>query len=391
MDIHATARRQSQQITAIITGCNPANDSLFGGELAVVLYCYYLYESEGDEAYADMAIDRLEKVLLDYSEGNAKLDGPYYASGVGGLFYVLVLFAHKGLLEEEMDTVLQQLAAQLLQCAVDGINNDANDFMHGSFGLLHGLSLYTSYSKDDRLLQQLLRVIENKYLLADTPWIVSAVAHDGEKTTVNTSLAHGQAGFLVLLMKTYTQAGVTNEVKERLRRNAGYLAGLRKETLLPGNCNFYPLAVNPYTKETADSNRLAWCYGDLGLVLFLYKAAAFFDDNTFRQQADDLCIKTTKRTTAATTLTEGAQLCHGMGGLAFFYRLLGELSGLDCCTQASGYWMQHTIAAIDEELAAVNDAASQLHLLEGLPGKGLVLMSYLSEKKLDWGRLILLD
>jgi lantibiotic biosynthesis protein len=391
MDIRLKAYQQSEKITGIITAGSTANDALFGGELGVALYCYYLYEASGKEAYGEMAVARLEEVLVRFGEGKARLHGPWYCNGTGGLYYLMVLFAGKGLLGRGIKKVLKQLGSQLLDCAVEGIENDYNDFVHGAFGLLHCFNMYAAFSGDDSLLQPFLRLVEKKYLLAKDPWIVSAIGHADEKQQVNLSLAHGQAGQLILLMKAYSLAGITAPVKNALQRNVDYLLQCKADVLLPGSCNFFPASIHLLTGAVAGNKRLAWCYGDLGPVLSLYKAADFFNSSGYRTEADNLCIKTTERTDYETTLLESAQVCHGTGGVAHFYHLLAELSGLDCCTQSAAYWMEQAVNSMDEEIALIESAGRQFDVIEGLPGMGLVLLSCLSGKKPDWGKMILLE
>jgi lantibiotic biosynthesis protein len=260
-DIRKKAGEKLERITERITACAAANDSLFGGELAVAYYLYYLYEATGKDEYAEAALDRIEKILLGFNKGKANLNGPYYCSGAGGLFYLLVLFVRKGLVGSDMHTELRQLGEDLLECAVAGIENDFNDFLHGSFGLLHCFNHYAACFGDDSFLQPFLRVIEKKYLLADNPWITSAIGHADEKKMVNLSLSHGQAGFIIILMRAYTLGGINGNIKEQLLRNTRYLLGFKSETLTDAYGNFFPSFVNPVANTFTTNNRLAWCYG----------------------------------------------------------------------------------------------------------------------------------
>jgi lantibiotic biosynthesis protein len=127
-----------------------------------------------------------------------------------------------------------------------------------------------------------------------------------------------------------------------------------------------------------------------GQVLFLYKAADFFKDAGFSAVANNICKVSAERTSFGSTLLEAGQVCHGTAGVSHFYRVLGELSGLECCATAASFWIEQTINNIDKDLDAGTNG-NCLNMIEGLPGIGLVLMSYLSAKKLDWGSLILLE
>ncbi len=391
MELKKKAGEKLEKITGIITDCNPVNDTLFGGELAVAYYLYYLYEATDRDEYAEAALDRVEKVLLGFNNGKANLSGPYYCSGAAGLFYLLVLLVRKGLVGQDMKAELEQLGADLLECAVAGMENDYNDFIHGSFGLLHCFNHYAVCFGDDSFLQSFLRLVEKKYLLTDKPWIVSAIGNANEKKIVNLGLSHGQAGFMILLMRAYTLGGIQERVKEKLLRNAHYLLGFKSDALAGTDCNFFPSFVDPVTNKYTTNNRLAWCYGDLGQVLFLHKAADFFNDAGFSAAANSICTASADRTSFDATLLEGAQICHGTGGVSHFYRLLGEISGLECCNNAAAFWMEQTINNIDRELETDINPGSRLNMVEGLPGIGLALMSYLAEKKLDWSSLILLE
>jgi lantibiotic biosynthesis protein len=390
-DLKKKAGKSLERITEIVMGATPVNDSLFGGELTAAYYLYYLYEATGNEDYAEAALDRVEKVLHGFNNGNAKLSGPYFCSGAGGLFYLLVLFIKKGLVGADMNTELKELGQDLLEYALAAVENDYNDFVHGSFGLLHCFNHYAACFGDDSFLQSFLRKIEIKYLLSGNPWIVSAIGNEDEKKMVNLSLSHGQAGFLIILMKAYTLGSITENIKERLLGNARYLAGFNGKLLSDTHCSFFPSFVNPATNELTANNRLAWCYGDLGQVLFLTKAATFFNDESFGAAANAICKASTSRTSFAATLIEDAHFCHGMGGVSHFYKVLGELSGEQYCAAASSYWMEQALDIIDRDIEASIKSTGRLNMIEGLPGVGLTLMSYISEQKLDWGNLILLE
>jgi lantibiotic biosynthesis protein len=390
-DIRQKAGENLERITDSITTCAAVNDSLFGGELAVAYYLYYLYEATGKDEYGEAALDRIEKVLLGFNNGKANLNGPFYCSGAGGLFYLLVLFVRKGIVGSDIHAELKQLGEDLLECAVAGIENDYNDFVHGSFGLLHCFNHYAACFGDDSFLQPFLRLVEKKYLLAGNPWIVSAIGHTDEKKSINLSLSHGQAGFMIILMRAYTLGGIDENIKEQLLRNARYLLGFKSEIFAGSDCNFFPSFVDPGTNKVTTNNRLAWCYGDLGQVLFLHKAADFFKDAAFSTAANRICTASTARINFDTTLLEEGQVCHGTGGVSHFYRVLGELSGLECCTTAASFWLEQAINNIDKDLDAAINQGTRFNMIEGLPGIGLVLMSYLSARKLDWGSLILLE
>lgn len=378
------------KISEIVENSKPVNDTLFGGNLAVAFYFAHLYEIFGEEKYAGIAIDRLENVLTAFNENRSALFGPYFCNGFSGLLYVISLFIGKGLLSAEIKEDADLLAEQLMQSAFAGVDEDYNDFVHGSFGTLHVLTHYAEQFKEYGLVNHFLHKVESRYKHAGNPWIASYAEGEQEKKKVNFSLSHGQTGLLIVLLKAFSAAGYSVGSSNFLKRNIDYVLSFKNHLPIEGTNNYFPSVVNTEDGACKASGRLGWCYGDFGQALLLYKAAAFFNDKTYLAAAEDTGIKTTHRRTYETTLLNSAQLCHGTGGAAHIYKTLWQQSGNAAYYKAYNYWMQQTIAYTEKELLNPVAARTQTDIVEGLPGIGLALMSYISGKQSDWGNLILL-
>jgi lantibiotic biosynthesis protein len=384
------AEKQLNRITNRIMECNPANDSLFGGELAKSLFFYYRYEASGEEQFADLAVEKLQFVLEAFNNNEGRLMGPYYCNGISGLLYILILYIKKELIDDSLKEDISLLANQLLETALLGMEEDFNDFAHGSFGVLFCLIQYAELCNDTDGLNIFLRKIEGKYLKTEKPWIPSYIGNQDEKLKINFSFAHGQTGFLVLLMQAYRLAGITPEIKTLLKRNVDFVLGFKKESPIDNTFNYFPSTWHTETGEFKTSGRLAWCYGDFGPLFMLYEAAAFFGEPAYREIADELGIKTTSRLGIDDTMLESSQICHGTGGVAIMYKKLAGMSNLQEYLDASGFWMNKTIGYIEQELQLEIQETKVTDVVEGITGTGLVLMSYISDRQLDWGRMILI-
>ncbi|HRI21966.1 MAG TPA: lanthionine synthetase LanC family protein, partial [Panacibacter sp.] len=247
------------KISEIVENSKPINDTLFGGNLAVAFYFAHLYETFGEEKYADIAMDRLEKVLTAFNENRSALFGPYFCNGFTGLLYVISLFIEKGLLSAEIKEDTDLLATQLMHGAFAGVDEDYNDFVHGSFGTLYVLAHYAEQFKEYGLVKNFLHKIESRYKDTDNPWIASYAEGEQEKTKVNFSLSHGQTGLLLVLLKAYSGTGYSVDSSNFLKRNIDYVLSFKNDISIEGTNNYFPSVVNTVDGTHKASGRLGWC------------------------------------------------------------------------------------------------------------------------------------
>lgn len=382
-------REALDQISSLIQKAEPENNSLFDGKLCQAVYFAYLFELDQASYIKDLAIGKLEEVLDDFNSGQSKTSGISYAGGYAGLLYAITIFLQKKWIDKSFLNETGDLAKLLAEEAINLMENNYNDPIHGSFGVFHTLLFYSRVTGNTDAAKRLWKHIQEKQLLEGKLWINSFVSGKEEIGTINFGFAHGQCGLIRVVLEAVELFGIDAKKKALLQANINYLLSFKKEKFYDNSCNLFPSRYNTGNGIADASPRLAWCYGDLGPLITLTAAGKILDMKLYREEAQKLGLQTTKRTTEKETAVHDTYLCHGTAGLANIYGFLASSTGNKDYQQACIYWMERTLTILPEFLNASN---KNLHsnLALGLPGVGLTFMSCLSERTIHWEHLMLL-
>ncbi|MFD2573226.1 lanthionine synthetase LanC family protein [Spirosoma soli] len=380
-----------KKLNGLIEQASVPHDGLLSGNLGVVWYYAHLWLATHEQTYFDQTQTRLEQVF-DHMNTEPQLTGASLGSGGAGFGYVLAYLRQRNIIDLDLDEELQELDAYLHQTALEWIASDFIDYLHGATGVLHyfterlGNPAIYSYAKE--IVEQLLAkaIVDQRGLR-----LRSFLMDPQECAQTNFSLSHGQAGFLSVLLRAYQRGLRLDIIPPAIRQGADYFMNNRAPISAETNQHsFFPFTLDEASRTPTFGNRLAWCYGDLNAILFLYQAADLLKDAQLRKRVDLMGAYTLLRTNQETTLVKDAHFCHGAAGVAQMYRTLHRLTGLDIYQTGYRQWMDTTLSYIDEDLqkATFDDKAASL--LEGWVGVALTLLSYVSEEELHWSRAFLL-
>jgi lantibiotic biosynthesis protein len=149
------------------------------------------------------------------------------------------------------------------------------------------------------------------------------------------------------------------------------------------------------------SERLAWCYGDLGVSTALLAAAHAREHRGWRADAVQLARRCAATTFDAACVRD-TSLCHGASGVAHLFHRLHFATGEQSFADAALRWLDRTLALRDpahaiagfprrrhdgERITWVPDTT----LLNGASGVALALHAMISEVEPNWDRLLLVD
>lgn len=389
----AEAEKLFRQIHAIIEQHQPENDSLLGGGLGLCHYYYTLYQVFGLDEYAEKALDLVEHAANLPDDAAKTLFGPTFSSGGAGMGYVITTLHADGLLDMELTEDLQDLDEYLYQSALDMIQQEGNlDFLHGAAGVIH----YFTHRLPDPSVQEkttnLVKAFLEKTLTTpDGTWFSSFVMDTDDRAEINFSLSHGQTGFMLVLMNAYNKGIRLPEIPPVIESGVNQLLKYR---LYPSPedevVSLFPSTVKSKNPDQYFvSNRLAWCYGDLNIILLLYNAASFLNKPEWATLANELGARVVLRTTGKETAVSDTHFCHGSSGLVQMYRHLFALSGMKEYETAAEFWLQETLTMLPGELEKNFYASKETALLEGLVGANLTLAATLADKPTDWARFLL--
>jgi len=231
--------------------------------------------------------------------------------------------------------------------------------------------------------------------------------HQG-KVRYNLGLAHGIPGIISFLAKAYQNEILPEVSRSLLEQSVEWL--IQQE--LKSYSGRFPLLMIEGVEENPQT-RLAWCYGDLCVVVALMHAAKGLNRDEWKHKAIEIALKTTQQSTPYEAGVHfhpeehlmDAGFCHGGGGIAHIYRKLYQATGELAFQQAANHWLQLLVKQCQENEAQehykrmkVNPETKDQYwvedysFLEGYGGIALVLLGFLDQKNnTDWERALLLD
>ncbi|WP_329859006.1 lanthionine synthetase LanC family protein [Stenotrophomonas hibiscicola] len=315
-------------------------------------------------AYFERAV-----ALLNDSENTSSL-----FRGITGVGFVASVMGHddyEELLGEIDDVLLEGLSTS------DALNID----------IVHGLSGIMIYGLQ-RESQGKTGVINASTALASSwlrAWLNDDQALVGSKHARNLGVAHGVPG-LLLMMCNAAHFGKQGYVD--LSMLASCVARIARSQLTG---NFGP--TYPYAEGGKEPGRLAWCYGDLGILLLFHAY--------WRLTGQDMgCLEELAGSIARRGVSDpslrDASLCHGFSGLALILRHVED----EACfsNETSAQLRQIRVAASKRSAALAAGAAVETYvngrflrstsLLEGGCGVALALDNLECGDAVPWKSLL---
>lgn len=357
----------------------PSNDSLLSGKLGLAWYYFTLYCHTEDPTHAEDALAQLESVILSYNTAKTNLRGNAFSCGGAGLGYLVTTFEKAGLIAVDLEPELRALDSFLFESSIGQIQEYGDiDFLHGAFGVLHYFNTRADEIVIRKYIIELVEALEARIVRQTFgSWLSNDLK--GAEPEINFSLSHGLSGQLLILLKTF-QAGIQQELIKKLVYEGIQLVQnfSRPPNEELGEYQQFPVKIVPGVKpQPIFNNRLAWCYGDLNIVILLSKAGKIFHESNWQAQSYNLGFSTIQRKDGKSTQVSDCHFCHGAAGLAQVYSSLYLDSGLAFYQEASEYWISSVLHRLPAELNNGIYNGKEGSLLEGLPGIALALITYL--------------
>ncbi|HYP22387.1 MAG TPA: lanthionine synthetase C family protein [Actinomycetota bacterium] len=214
----------------------------------------------------------------------------------------------------------------------------------------------------------------------------------------NLGLAHGVPGVIALLAQA-RRAGVATATAAPLLEGA--VEWVLAQALPQGGRATWPYFVGPGIDPRPA--RLAWCYGDPGVIVSLLAAADALGRPDWEEAAGAALSRAVARPPGSSDV-QGASLCHGAMGLAHIWNRMWQRSRSDELRESIAYW---TTVALDlrthpDGLAgySVWDPGSDEEeggdvqgpgLLAGIAGIALALVAAATDLEPAWDSHLLLS
>jgi len=208
----------------------------------------------------------------------------------------------------------------------------------------------------------------------------------------NCGLAHGVPGVVALLGRAATEPRDVETCREAMR-------WLTAQQITGDPAGRFPSAIHG-GEQTTRAARTAWCYGDPGVALAGWGAAARLggDVEPWRQVARD----TTARAIELTGIRDPG-MCHGAAGLAHIFNRFYQASRESVFRDAARTWFELALAMRKPEgvggfIAWSSDGirpepvwTPAVDLVEGAMGVALALLAAVEPTEPRWDRLFQCD
>ena len=361
-------------------------------------YSKYLNKDQYSDIGAEMITYCIEKINDGYSY-------PTFCNGIAGLGWGIQHLEANDFIDVECDELLPQFDVYLYNQMINDLGKGNYDFLHGALGYgFYFLSRYEHTSNPNlkniyqSYLSELVAELE-KLSISDglaLKWYSPLDFERGNKS-FNLSLSHGISSILNFTTRLYKFDVFKESTHRLIIGSANYILGFEDK-----NCKYSSLFPDVIAEniQLKYNGRIAWCYGDLGVGISLFHAAQALGDNLMKNRALEILGYTTTRKSSDDTLVIDAGICHGSYGNALIYQKLWQNSGNDIFKESLDFWIEDGIQkAVHKDSftgykqwnGIQKDWLSELSLLRGVTGIGLVIIDYLSKEPNNWDECLMIS
>ncbi len=215
----------------------------------------------------------------------------------------------------------------------------------------------------------------------------------------NLGVAHGIPGIIHFLSEAWATGIVERERSYKLLDSA--VSWLIAQQRPPGSLSQFSSWIVP-GEESADS-RMAWCYGDLGILSVLLQVADRTGRRDWRAFAEELLNHCLAWHVDRAGIAD-APLCHGAAGVAHIFNRIYQTEGDRRCLDAALLWYQRTMnfrqagSGVGGFSSLTKPAPSGLPVweaspafLDGATGVALALLSAVTPIEPGWDRMLLVS
>lgn len=389
--------KRLQEIYDVIESTNlPMSPSLLSGQMGIILFLAYYCNFTRDPKVHHI-LERKLDVLLDLISDGITL--PTYGNGISGILYAITFLNENKLANIDLSDVHDVYSEYLYHQMIELLSKGNYDFLHGSLGILLYFIKNVKNDRDMNIVLDAIQVLD-RIAIKDNNKIKWMSKDFSDNEIVNLSLSHGLSSIAIILSRIVKSNIELTNCSDLLRGTINYILeqGIDHKK--------YGSYFSSYAIESINNNvlksRLAWCYGDLGIALALWRAGKALNEVHWTTKAIEILRFSCTRKMPQSTGVNDACICHGTAGVAQIYKRLYLETQIPEFDNTYKYWINETIqmASYENNKATYKfwkgnkiGWSKDLSLINGIAGIGLVLMSYLNEdlKFTAWDELILVS
>lgn len=374
--------------------------SLMTFDGGIAHYYAHRYFCTQDLKYLDLCFDKVEKGI-EFSSEHAVDFG--FSNGIAGTTWLIkFLIRHKLIDSSSIDTSETDLL--IYKSALNDISAGHYDLLDGMIGkamvFLEDSNL-THYLTDltTKLVGISINSIKNRITWYDYYTTQNYANNSAIATQTNLGMAHGVPSILFFLSLVYEKGILKDSIEEILLRASETL--LSEEKKSDERTSSFPNDSNQ-----KNNSRLAWCYGDLGIVLSLFKVSEVLNNKTLKCEALRILEKASLRRIedSGIEINHGKNIfekgfCHGVAGISHIFNRLNCKFKSNTVSIANDYWLGKLLEPSKriehyfsfEKVKDKGEWYEDRSLLSGSAGVGLVLMSHISKEIPNWDNCLYTD
>jgi lantibiotic modifying enzyme len=373
---------------------------VLSGLSGIGLFLFHYYDYTKNKEFAGIGRDCIVEVINRINNGYRY---PTYCGGISGALWAIEYLNQYQFIEFDSDGSFSDLDLFLLENMKRKSKNRVFDFLHDSLGYgYYFLKRYqTTKSTDLRKLyyNYIADLIDDLY---DSAMYCKAGVYwkNGNPNLppelIDIGLAHGQASIVNYLANVSACNIENKKVRELLDLSISFILDFKNYNSISVFPKWIVLNSDSQNLNNAQS-RLAWCYGDLGIAISLVNARRFFTKADLLKESTNIALKSCLRKSKEETEVVDFGLCHGCFGIAIIYKQFYSISGNSDFKIAAEFWLNEGLktATFLDGLAGFKKFSgsgykNETHLLDGIAGAGLALMSFLSPKNLHWEECLMI-
>ncbi len=364
------------------------------GNLGMAFFLLFFSNLNNDERYYDKSIELIESELSYYSNHFENLT---FWTGIASLGWFCNAIIKKHV-DSEYDANFNAINGVLEKYMLNNYNCGLYyyDYLHGGLGIGHHFLLESKKSSIVSLVEKIHDSAIEDYQTKGKKWR-TITGYQSEQWDYNISISHGMSSIVIMLSKILQKEIEHKKCAELIEGAVNYILA---QKLPKGN---YNSIFGNYALESMEepySSRLAWCYGDLGIAVALWRASKALCRKDWEDEAKAILRHASQRRDLKENAVIDACFCHGTSGIAHVFNRMWRETGMPECRDAAEYWINQTLsmARFEDGLAGYKTwqgdkrgFQNEYGLLEGIAGIGLALLSFLSDEDPTWDECLLLS
>lgn len=366
---------------------------LYSGKFGILLFLFYYSRYSMCKNHRIITENYAEKLFNQFL---VKVRSHSFCDGFSGILYLFEVLRENHFIDMDISHYQAPLDDFLITQMKYDIQHCDYDFMHASLGVgLYFMKKRTNLKYIDLLIDFLYQSSEKDIEEQIFKW-KTIIDYDRNLVGYNLSLSHGISSIIIFLSRAICLGRQNEKIMKMLSGAVSYLLSHQKNFSQFGS--FFPNYLIINSKKNVSKSRLAWCYGDLGIGISLWKAGETVNNKEWKNEGLKILLQSTIRQNYNETFVNDAGICHGSAGNILIYRRMFLETNLNEFKNAADFWTTKTLDFLNFENELIeyktyekNGWINNYSLLTGISGIGLVLLMCLGDDKQIWDEIFLLS